>query len=139
LVARRQTVTRYEEAARIMGLKTAGVPDRDLEKSVRALVGEQRPDGGWSQTPYLESDAYATGTVLSTLNQNGFLKASDPAYALGVAYLLKTQFPDGSWYVRSRSPQVQPYFQSAFPFEHDQWISVAATALAVMALAPALQ
>jgi ankyrin repeat protein len=132
-------VTRYEEAARIMGLKTAGVPDRDLEESVRTLVGEQRPDGGWSQTPYLESDAYATGTVLSTLNQNGFLKASDPAYARGVAYLLKTQFPDGAWYVRSRSPQVQPYFQSAFPFEHDQWISVAATALAVMALAPALR
>jgi len=50
---------------------------------------------------------------------------------------LGTQFPDGSWYVRSRSPKLQPYFQSAFPYEHDQWISAAATARAVMALAPA--
>jgi ankyrin repeat protein len=129
-------VTRYEEADRIAGLKAAGVPDRDLAKPALALLAEQRADGGWSQTPYLESDAYATGTVLSTLYQNGLMKPSDPAYVRGVAYLLKTQFPDGSWYVRSRSPKLQPYFQSAFPFEHDQWISAAATALAVMALAP---
>jgi hypothetical protein len=52
---------------------------------------------------------------------------------------VKTQFPDGSWYVRSRAPKLQPYFQSAFPYDHDQWISTAATAMAVMALAPALQ
>jgi ankyrin repeat protein len=132
-----EPVTRYEEADRIAGLKAAGVPVRDLAKPARALLAEQRADGGWSQTPYLESDAYATGTVLSTLYQNGLMKPSDPAYVRGVAYLLKTQFPDGSWYVRSRSPKLQPYFQSAFPFEHDQWISAAATALAVMALAPA--
>ena len=36
-----------------------------------------------------------------------------------------------------RSPKLQPYFQSAFPYEHDQWMSAAATARAVMALAPA--
>jgi hypothetical protein len=65
------------------------------------------------------------------------LKPSDSAYQRGVAYLLRTQFPDGSWYVRSRSPKLQPYFQSAFPYEHDQWISAAAAARAVMALAPA--
>jgi hypothetical protein len=32
--------------------------------------------------------------------------------------------------------KLQPYFQSGFPFDHDQWISNAATAYAVMALAP---
>jgi len=32
--------------------------------------------------------------------------------------------------------KLQPYFQSAFPFDHDQWISNSATAYAVMALAP---
>ncbi len=131
--------TRFEEADRIMGLKAAGVPDRDLNESARALIAEQRPDGGWSQTPYLESDAFGTGSVLSTLYQNGFLKPSDAEYARGVKYLLNTQFPDGSWYVRGRAPKLQPYFQSAFPFGHDQWISAAATALAVMALAPAAQ
>jgi hypothetical protein len=76
--------------------------------------------------------------VLSTLYREGFLKKSDAAYARGVGYLLKTQFPDGSWYVRSRSPKLQPYFQSAFPYDHDQWISTSATAMAVMALAPVL-
>jgi ankyrin repeat protein len=130
-------VTQLEEADRIMGLKVAGVPARELEKSAQALIKDQHADGGWSQTPFLESDAYATGTVLATLYQNGFLKPADPSYARGVAFLLKTQFPDGAWYVRSRGPKLQPYFQSAFPFDHDQWISAAATALAVMALAPA--
>jgi ankyrin repeat protein len=130
-------VTRFEAADRIMGLKAAGVPDTELAESVRSLLSQQRRDGGWSQTTYLDSDAYATGTVLSTLYQAGFLKASDPAYRQGVAYLLKTQFPDGSWYVHARGPKLQPYFQSDFPFDHDQWISASATALAVMALAPA--
>jgi squalene cyclase len=131
--------TSYEEAERIAGLKAAGVPDREIEKAALALTKEQRADGGWSQTAYLDSDAYATGIVLSTLYRTGFLKASDPAYTRGVAYLMKTQFPDGSWYVRSRSPKLQPYFQSAFPYDHDQWISASATAMAVMALAPAVQ
>lgn len=131
-------VNMYEQADRIRGLKAAGVPERDLEKAALALVKEQKADGGWAQTPYLDSDAYATGVVLSTLYKEGFLKASDPAYARGIAFLLKTQFPNGSWYVRSRAPKLQPYFQSAFPFDHDQWISASATALAVMALAPAM-
>ena len=54
-------------------------------------------------------------------------------------FLLATQWPDGSWYVRSRAPKFQPYFESGFPFDHDQWVSSAATAWAVMALAPAIE
>jgi ankyrin repeat protein len=129
--------TRYEEVERIAGLKAAGASNAEIEKAAAVLIKEQGPDGGWSQTPYLESDAYATGVVLSTLYREGLLKASDPVYTHGTAYLMKTQFPDGSWYVRSRSPKLQPYFQSAFPYDHDQWISTSATSLAVMALAPA--
>ena len=130
--------TAYEAAERIKGLVAAGASEGDIASATQALLKEQRVDGGWSQTPYLDSDAYATGIVLSTLYQEGRLKSSDSAYTRGTAYLLKTQFPDGSWYVRSRSPKLQPYFQSAFPFDHDQWISASATALAVMALAPAM-
>jgi squalene cyclase len=130
--------TSYEAAERIKGLKAAGASEREIAAATQALLKEQRADGGWSQTPYLDSDAYATGIVLSTLYQEGRLKSSDPAYTRGTAYLLKTQFPNGSWYVRSRSPKLQPYFQSAFPFDHDQWISASATAMAVMALAPAM-
>jgi ankyrin repeat protein len=130
--------TSYEAADRIKGLKAAGVSEREIAAATEALLKEQRADGGWSQTPYLDSDAYATGMVLSTLYKEGLIKSFDAAYARGTAYLLKTQFPDGSWYVRSRAPKLQPYFQSAFPFDHDQWISASATALAVMALAPAM-
>ena len=54
-------------------------------------------------------------------------------------YLLGTQWMDGSWYVRSRATKFQPYFQSGFPYEHDQWISSTATGWAVMALAPAIE
>jgi hypothetical protein len=32
--------------------------------------------------------------------------------------------------------KLQPYFQSGFPYDHDQWISTAATAWAVSAMAP---
>ncbi len=52
----------------------------------------------------------------------------------GTEYLLGTQYKDGAWYVRSRSVKFQPYFDSGFPFEHDQWISAAGTAWAALAL-----
>ncbi|MGA8598295.1 MAG: ankyrin repeat domain-containing protein [Bryobacteraceae bacterium] len=130
-------VTTYEHADRIMGLRAAGVPASDLRTDAQALTNLQRKDGGWAQTRFLESDAYATGLVLYTLYTTGLLGPNDPAYRKGVAFLLETQFPDGSWYVRSRAPKFQPYFQSGFPFAHDQWISSTATSWAVMALAPA--
>jgi ankyrin repeat protein len=130
-------VTTYEHADRIMGLRSAGVPASDLRSDAQTLIGLQHADGGWAQTRYLDSDAYATGLVLHSLYTAGLLKPDDAAYSRGVAFLLRSQFPDGSWYVRSRVPKFQPYFQSGFPFDHDQWISSAGTAWAVIALAPA--
>jgi len=96
----------------------------------------QAKDGGWSGNPYLQSDAYSTGKALYALHESG-VEATDRAYQRGVDYLLSTQYLDGSWYVRSRAIKLQPYFQSGFPYDHDQWISTAATAWAVMAIAPA--
>lgn len=132
-----QAVTTYERADKILGLQAAGVPASKLAAQANELVNLQRADGGWSQTRYLSSDAYATGLVLHTLYEAGLLTPQSDAYRKGIAYLLRTQFPDGSWYVRSRAPKFQPYFQSGFPFEHDQWISIAGTSYATMALAPA--
>lgn len=51
--------------------------------------------------------------------------------------LLSTQLEDGSWYVKSRAIKIQPFFESGFPHGHDQWISVAASNWAIMALAGA--
>jgi squalene cyclase len=129
--------TTYERADRIAGLREAGISASDLRADADRLLKLQREDGGWAQTRYLPTDAYATGVVLETLFSTGLLKSSEPAYQRGVAFLLRTQFPDGSWYVRSRAPKFQPYFQSSFPFDHDQWISSMGTSWAVMALSHA--
>ncbi len=130
-------VTTYEHADRIFGLNAAGMPAAKLRVDVDRILKLQREDGGWAQTPYLQSDAYATGMVLDILFRTELLKETDPAYRRGVAFLLRTQFPDGSWFVRSRAPKFQPYFQSGLPFDHNQWISSAGTAWAVIALSHA--
>ena len=117
----------------LLGLKWSGESNRDLDSKLRALIALERADGGWAQTPNLASDAYATGQVLSTMHELG-VATSDAAYQKGVAFLLKTQQPDGSWHVASRAPKFQPYFQSSFPYDHDQWISASATAWATIAL-----
>lgn len=129
--------TSYEQADRIRGLYAAGMSSADLQRDAARLLNLQRNDGGWAQTQYLQPDAYATGMVLDTLFRAGLLNPSDPAYQRGIAFLLRTQFRDGSWYVRSRVAKFQPYFQSGFPFNHDQWISSIGTAWAVMALSHA--
>jgi hypothetical protein len=129
--------TTYELADKIAGLQAAGVPAADLRREAAELLGLQRADGGWAQTKYLDSDAYATGMTLYTLYTAGLASPDDACYRKGIQFLLRTQFPDGSWYVRSRAAKFQPYFQSGFPFNHDQWISSSATSLALMALAPA--
>jgi hypothetical protein len=113
----------------LLGLKWAGASSRDLQPAIRRLIRLQREDGGWAQTPYLASDAYATGQSLYTLHE-----LAQPANARGVQYLVQTQAADGSWHVISRAPKIQPYFESGFPYAGDQWISSAGTAWATMAL-----
>jgi len=123
---------------RLQGLHWADASDALVRESAQALLQRQCKDGGWSANQYLQSDAYSTGRALSALHDSGGARPADPAYRRGLDYLLSTQYPDGSWYVRSRSIKFQPYFQSGFPYDHDQWISTAATAWAVMAIAPAV-
>jgi len=131
--------TNDDFAMQLMAAHWGGASRAKVETLGRALVGMQRADGGWSQNANLTSDAYATGESLWALAESGALKASDAAYQRGVKFLLGTQWADGAWHVRSRAPKFQPYFESGFPFGHDQWISSAATAWAVLALAPAME
>jgi ankyrin repeat protein len=135
-LAQSKPLTNDDAAMQMVGIHWAGAA---VTSQAKALAARQRTDGGWAQNPNLESDAYATGETLWALLECGALKPDDAAYKRGVEFLLNTQWPDGSWYVRSRAPKIQPYFQSGFPFEHDQWISSAATAWAVMALAPTME
>ena len=127
-------ITTEDYSMRLSGLHYAGAPQKDAGQAATALLALQRTDGGWAGNPYMKSDAYATGIALTCLVESGALTTRDDAFQRGTRYLLSTQFPDGSWYVRSRSIKFQPYFESGFPFGHDQWISTAATAWAAMAL-----
>jgi ankyrin repeat protein len=129
-----QPLSTEDRVMQLLGLQWAGMPAESRTKELLAL---QRDDGGWAQTPWLQSDAYATGQVLYALHEEG-IPATDPAYVRGVAYLQNTQRPDGSWHVSSRAPKFQPYFQSGFPYDDDQWISSAATAWAAMGMAYAI-
>lgn len=128
--------TNDDFAMRMLGLHWMGASEAKVRMAAQALIAAQRADGGWAQNRNLASDAYATGENLWALREAGILSASDPVYRRGVQYLLSTQWEDGSWYVRSRAVKLQPYFQSGFPYDHDQWISSTATGYAVMALAP---
>jgi squalene cyclase len=133
-LAAAETKNTDESAFKVLGLAWANASPQVIAQGAGALGKTQRPDGGWSQLPTLESDAYATGQVLVALNSAG-MKTTDPIYRRGVAFLLKTQLADGSWHVKSRTEAFQPYFESGFPHGHDQWISSAGSSWAVAALA----
>jgi squalene cyclase len=133
-----QPRTVEERAFQLRGLTWAKADAAEIKRLAALLMAEQRPDGGWSQIPTLESDAYATGNALVVLHEAG-LPVADPAYQRGVAYLLKTQLADGSWYVRTHALTIQPYFESGFPHGPDQWISMAASNWAAMALSLAIK
>jgi hypothetical protein len=131
--------TTNDRAFQLLGLVWGGINPTHarVRAAARALLAEQRSDGGWAQLPTLVSDAYATGQAMVALEQAKAVRVTDPAYQRGVRYLLSTQLEDGSWYVRTRSLALQPYFESDFPHGPDQWISIAASNWAAMALAPA--
>jgi len=122
-----------ERIMQLLGLSWANANRPLSQTRTHELLALQRADGGWAQTPYLASDAYATGQVLYTLRELG-IPASDAAVQHGIAFLVRTQADDGTWHVKSRAMKIQPYFESGFPYGHDQWISQAGTAWAAVAL-----
>ncbi len=123
---------------RLLGLKEAGADEKMIAAAAWELLKTQRADGGWSQLDDGTSDAYATGSALFALHAATGLKTDSPAYKAGVAFLLKTQLADGTWKVKSRSKPFQPYYESGFPHEKDQFISISATGWATAALAAGL-
>jgi hypothetical protein len=120
---------------RLLGLHWAHAERSLIERAARGIVALQRTDGGWGQRDEMSSDAYATGQTLFALLESGAISVSSDAVKRGSGYLLSTQRADGSWYVRSRSPKFQPYFEGGFGYGPDQWISSMATGWAASALA----
>jgi hypothetical protein len=116
---------------RLVGVAAAGGGVAELRKLAEPILAAQRTDGGWAQRQGFPSDAYATGMTLWALNEAGVMRLN----ARGIQFLLGTQSADGSWHVASRATKFQQYFESGFPYGHDQWISTMATGWAANALA----
>ncbi|MCH7688508.1 MAG: hypothetical protein IH899_17810, partial [Planctomycetes bacterium] len=119
---------------RLMSLPYVAADRETIQKAVTELLESQREDAGWAQTAKMESDSYATGSVLVALLRAGQLPASHPAVLRGVNYLLSTQQEDGSWHVVTRAKPFQTYFESGFPHGKDQFISIAASSWSTLAL-----
>jgi ankyrin repeat protein len=119
---------------RLVGVAAAGASAAELRKIAEPILALQRSDGGWAQRQAFPSDAYATGMTVWALNEAGVMRPD----ARAVKFLLGTQSADGSWHVASRATKFQQYFESGFPYEHDQWISTMATGWAANALALSL-
>jgi ankyrin repeat protein len=124
---------------RLLGLGWADADHTIIQKAAKELASTQRSDGGWAGLPHLDSDAYATGLALVALHDGANLPVTDPGYQRGIRYLLRTQLDDGSWHVKSRAHGFQPYFESGYPHDHDQWISNMGAGWATMALSYALK
>jgi len=105
-----------------------------LNQATKALIEKQNKNGGWAQTDMMETDPYATATTLVALHMSGKLLKSDKVFQDGITYLTKTRKEDGSWYVKSHSKPFQTYYESGFPHEKDQFISVAASGWATAAI-----
>ena len=127
-------LSKKTEIFQLLGLLwTVSNPDT-IKKQAQKLISAQRPDGGWSQLPTLESDAYATGQSLFALNATGELSVQNPVYEKAVSFLLATQKKDGSWLVKTRSFAAVPFVDSGFPHGDHQYISAAGTGWATIAL-----
>lgn len=130
--------TAEDRNMQILGLHWAGEESKTMKPMVRAILREQQPDGGWRQREGQATDSYATGEALYALATAAGVPTTDAVYRRGLDFLLRTQRSDGSWFVASRSPKIQAYFDGGFPYAQDQWISSWGTAWAAMALTQAL-
>lgn len=119
---------------RLFGLRWSGAAKDEVTKDVEQLLMTQGSDGGWSQSSDRCSDAYATGSALAGLRLAGSVAVDHKAYQAGVQWLLREQCADGSWLVTTHSKPIQTYFESGFPHEKSQFISISGTCWAAMAL-----
>ncbi|MGZ8515987.1 MAG: hypothetical protein ACXWWD_01490, partial [Chitinophagaceae bacterium] len=127
-------IANEEKIFQLLGLSWVQGDMTFVKQQAKKLLAAQHADGGWSQLDSLPPDAYATGQSLYALNQSGQLSTDAPAYQNGISWLLRTQQPDGSWNVPTRSFPSVDYVDSGFPHGDNQFISAAGTTWATMAL-----
>jgi ankyrin repeat protein len=131
-----------DSSFRLLGLHWTGAPRDETTRAAGDLLALQRSDGGWGELPHMASDAYSTGEALVALNEADEVPTTNAAYVRGIRYLLSHQDAGGRWHVHTRmvspAPVSPPYFESGFPYGHDQFLSTAATSWAAAALTLAL-
>jgi hypothetical protein len=101
LAANRDKTSRQGRNLRLLMNVCEGNPAGELAPSIASIRAEQNADGGWSQTPEMASDAYATGQTLYVLARAG-VKKDAPEMKRGVEFLTRTQREEGSWPMSSR-------------------------------------
>jgi len=127
-------VTTEDKVFHLRSLEYLEAPVASLKLHADSLLEMQQADGGWSQKEGMDSDPYATGTVMVGLIRTQQVTSDNAAYQKGLSFLLQQQTERGSWHVKSRSKPFQKYFETGFPHEKDQFISTTATAWATIAL-----
>jgi ankyrin repeat protein len=130
-----KAVSEEERSMQLLGLADAGATSSERASFVKTLESSQNTDGSWSVAPGWSGEAYATGEALYALHMGGQLSTTGPVYAKGVAWLLRNQLSDGSWFMPTRAVPVQPHtFESGFPHGWHQFASDSASNWAAMAL-----
>ena len=80
-LARTTPRTTEDRTFQLYGLHWAVAGGAAIDRAAQDLLAQQRVDGGWAQLPWMASDAYATGQVLTALRESGALKPTAPAYS----------------------------------------------------------
>ena len=111
----------------------------EREAILKALRTQQQTDGGWRTSAIdtreridhspepLESDGYATGLVVLTMEESGTPR-NDPTLQRGLVWLTEHQQKDGAWLAPSINKQRDPASDASL------FMTDAATAYAVLAL-----
>ncbi len=91
----------------LVGLNCVGVPVSDpaVQAGAAWLMSAQQPCGGWGETPASYDDPALKGQGPVTASQTAWAlmglmaagRTDSPAVRRGIAYLLSTQLPDGTW------------------------------------------
>ncbi len=129
-----QPLDTEDSVFRLKALKLVEADKTDIQRAIDALLTQQRSDGGWAQMADMDSDVYATSTVMAALLDEGDMTDESEVIRKGTRYLIESQLEDGTWHVTSRADGFQPYYETGFPHDEDQYISIAASSWATLAL-----
>lgn len=129
-LAQHPPVAQQEYALDLMLAVRLGMSDAVISQRAERLLMLQHDDGGWSQTPDMASDAYATGQALAALGIAARNASADERVARGIRFLLAAQQADGSWPMLSRPSQGE----EGDPGEGNEPINMAGTTWALLGL-----